>query len=466
VLAGAALINQFAVHAAEPPSIQNVRYTENYTYLGTANPAAKQVLAPWASLKYIPLNQSSNIYLTLGAELRFRYERYDENNWGEGPQDDDGYWWARALPLADLHVSENVRIFGQLISAFAYDLDVPRSPVDEDRADVLQGFADVRLRYGADGESSVTLRAGRQLLTYGSGRLMDVRYGPNVLQTFDAAKAFLESGAWRVEAFYARPTDHRPGEFDDRTDESQSIWSLYGTLDPRNTPVGLDVYYIGYENKDAVFNAVSGRELRHTLGTRLFGAARQWDWNYEAFYQFGGFDTKGMDGDISAWSVASDTGFTFERVSLRPRIALKANIISGDRNRNDPDVETFNPHFPKGKYFGELSPIGPANLIHLNPYATLQLSDRLQLSANLAFYWRESTDDGIYAFGGMDLLRANNQSNARFIGKQAELLLEYQMNRNFSATASYSIFTAGQFIKETGPHDTIHLFAMELLYRF
>jgi hypothetical protein len=37
------------------------------------------------------------------------------------------------------------------------------------------------------------------------------------------------------------------------------------------------------------------------------------------------------------------------------------------------------------------------------------------------------------------------------------LLLEYQTTRHFSAATSYSVFTAGSFIKDTGRSETIHL---------
>lgn len=446
-----------------PPPIDNVRYTEDYSYLRSADATASEPLSPWAPLKYIPLSDAGDVYWTLGMELRLRYEWYRNNNWGEGPQDGDGYLWARALPLADLHVGENVRVFGQFISAYACDLDIPISPVDEDRLDVLQAFADVRLPLNEADRSVLTLRPGRQLMTYGSGRLINIRYGPNVLQTFDAAKAFVESDAWRLDAFYARPADHRPGELDDRTDDRRSLWSIYGTLKPqRESPLGVDVYYIGYLNEDAVFAERMGRELRHTLGTRLFGEANGWDWNFELFYQFGEF----VEGDISAWSVASDTGYTFESLSVRPRLALKANVISGDRDPADPDVQTFDPLFPKGKYFGELSPIAPSNLIHVNPYVTLRPTEKLQLNGNLGFYWRQSTEDGIYAIGGMDLLRAGRASDSRYIGTQPELLLEYQASRHFSMATSYSIFTAGPFIKDTGAHETIQFVGLEGMYRF
>ena len=448
-----------------PPPIHPVRYTEDYGYLRSREPAETDALWPWSRVKYIRLNEVGDVYFTLGSEFRLRYERYEHNNWGEGPQDDDGYLWMRALPLADLHIGDYVRFFGQLISAHVYDLDVPVSPVDEDRADVLQAFGDVRLPVGQDDRSAVTLRVGRQLLTYGSGRLIDIRYGPNVLQAFDAAKAIIETSQWRLHAFYARPTDHRPGEFDDAPDERESLWSVYGTIWPPGSPLDIDLYYIGYLNDAAVFAERMGRELRHTLAARLFGEARGWDWNFELFYQFGDFDTNGADGSISAWSIASDTGYTFEKLWLRPRLALRANVISGDRDPTDADVQTFNALFPKGKYFGELSLIGPANLIHINPYTTLQLARKVQLMANVAFYWRESTNDGIYALGGMNVLRPEN-GDARYIGTQAEVHVEYQVDRHLSVAGSYSIFTAGAFIEDTGASETIHFIGTEILYRF
>ena len=149
----------------------------------------------------MPLNEDGDIYLTLGAEIRLRYERYNNNLWGEGPQDSDGYLWARFLPLADLHLGENIRVFGQLISAFAFGLDVPKSPIDENRLDVLQSFIDLRLPLAQNEQAALTLRFGRQLLSYGAGRLIDTKYGVNVLQTFDAAKAFIETERWRLDGF-------------------------------------------------------------------------------------------------------------------------------------------------------------------------------------------------------------------------------------------------------------------------
>src|SRR5262249_5881214 len=84
-------------------------------------------------------------------------------------------------------------------------------------------------------------------------------------------------------------------------------------------------------------------------------------------------------------------GYTFASLPLAPRLGFKANIISGDEDPNDPDLQTFNPMFPKRKYFGELSLLGPENLINLHSTLDLNIADGWVLSGAAQLYWREST---------------------------------------------------------------------------
>ena len=334
-----------AASPPQPPPLSTLRYIEDYAYL--RNPAA-DTGAWWEPFKYLPLTQSGEVYLTTGLEMRVRYESYTNNLWGGAPAPDDSYVWLRAMPLADLHLGSHVRVFGQFITAFAEGMQGGPSPVDEDRFDVLQGFADLQFPLRTNG--TVTLRGGRELLAYGSERLIGLRYGPNVLRAFDGLRAFFTADPWQIDAFYAHPVRTDVGVFDDTMEGHRALWSLYMT---RTLPVGqntgMDLYYIGYENDRATFNQGTGKERRHTLGARFFGQADAWEWNWEAFYQFGDF----AGGSISAWSVASDTGYTVKALPFTPRLGLKANIISGDDNPHDASLQTFNALFPKGKYFGE-----------------------------------------------------------------------------------------------------------------
>ena len=83
---------------------------------------------------------------------------------------------------ADLHYGPHVRTFLELKSGInSWRAGGPR-PIDEKRLDFQAGFLEVG---GATSWGSIQVRAGRQELEYGSGRLVDVREGPNVRLSFD-----------------------------------------------------------------------------------------------------------------------------------------------------------------------------------------------------------------------------------------------------------------------------------------
>ncbi|PKA39998.1 alginate export family protein [Rhizobium sullae] len=448
--------NQATQETISPPPLTALRYTEDYSYL---RDPSKRSGAWWEPYKYIPLDESGVSYLTFGAEVRFRTEAYWNFNWGEVPI--DNYQWYRVMPYADLHLGPNVRLFGQIIGAWAAEKETSVTGVDETGVEILQGFADLDLPLGNGAD--LTLRAGRQLLSYGSERLISTRYGPNVLRSFDAGLASVDVDTWRIDAFYGRPVRNKVENFNDRADDNRSIWSLYATrtLEDIGSASGLDLYYIGYRNEETEFNQGAGAELRHTLGSRFFGESHGWDWNLEGMFQFGRFD----DGNIHAWSIASDVGYTFEDATFSPRLGLKANIISGDRNSSNPNLQTFNALFPKGKYFGEIGLIGPANLINFQPSLTLQLNDQWTLSGAVEFYGRQSLSDGIYDNGG-GLVRSSNSSRARFIGTQVDLVLGWEPVHGFSTELAYSVFAPGKFIKDTGPSKTVHFVGFETVMKF
>ena len=129
-----------------PPPLTPLRYNEDYSYL--ADPDARSG-AWWEPLKYIPSDESKEVYLTLGGEIRLRVESYENNNWGQEPAPDDSYFWYRALTSADLHLGEHVRLFGELIGAWSEGKQPSNTPIDETDVDLLQGFADVTVLVSA-----------------------------------------------------------------------------------------------------------------------------------------------------------------------------------------------------------------------------------------------------------------------------------------------------------------------------
>jgi hypothetical protein len=123
---------------------------------------------------------------------------------------------------------------------------------------------------------------------------------------------------------------------------------------------------------------------------RVETVRHEWDYNFEAVFQWGSF---GSD-EVFAWTAASDTGYTFRGIAGKPRVALRTDLISGDNDPNDNRLGTFNALFPRGSYFGEISLIGPANLIDVHPTLELHLTTAPTFTADWDFFRRFSTDDG------------------------------------------------------------------------
>lgn len=411
-------------------------------------------------VKFIPLNRDSSSWLTLGGEARERYEYYENANWGKGAQDSDGYFLHRFMLHADTHAGENFRFFTQFKSGLESDRNGGPRPTDRDEFDVHQLFADVRVGW-AD-RRSLTLRVGRQELAFGTQRLVSVREGPNVRQSFDGARAAMRWDGLQLDAFATRPAETKPGVFDDGPNPHGKFWGLYAVTPFPVLPDGkADFYYLGLERDEAQFDQGTAREMRHTVGTRLWGRHAGWDWNFESLYQFGEFG----GGNIYAWAAASDTGFTFANAVWSPRLGLKANVTSGDRNSKDRDLQTINPLFPKGAYFSEAGLIGPLNHIDLHPSLELHPNRSLTFTVDGDFFWRESTHDGVYNSGQV-LARSGVAGGSRYVGAQTSAQVEWRLHENLTWTANYSHFFAGAFLHENPPGKDVNYFSTWITFRF
>lgn len=350
--------------APEPLPYRLNRADEDYSFLRDQTRRTDF----WDLIKFVPLNEAGSWYLSFGGEARERYEYFNHPNWGKDPQD-HGYFLQRYFLHGDLQMGEHARLFAQLQSSFENGRVGGPRPSDKDELDIHQLFLDTKFTLA--GDNSVTIRSGRQELAYGTQRIISVREGPNVRQSFDGFRIIYKDKEVQIDGFAAKPAQTNRYVFDDGSDNTKGLWGTYAVLPFPFLPEGnIDLYYIGLYRRTATFDQGKARETRHSVGARLWRTAAPFDYNFEALYQWGSFG----NGDIQAWTVASDTGYTFVSLPLRPRVGLRADIASGDENPNNAALQSFNPLFPKGAYFSEAGLIGPANLIDLNPCIDLHLT--------------------------------------------------------------------------------------------
>lgn len=419
-------------------SFRLMRYDENYGYL------ADSARSFYEGVKYIPLSQNKAVYAATGGEARYEFVAFNNEDWGADGVGHNNFLLQRYDVHLDVHLGTRIRVFTQLRSALQHGSSTGSSPVDEDRLNIQNLFVDgVIIQKEA---KTLTLRLGRQEINYGSGRLISVGEGPNARLYFTGGKLFYKSTNFMADAFVMMADSVNPGSFDNIPTRSANLWGGYATIIiPRQG--NMDLYYIGINRTNAQFEEGTAREVRQTLGFRYWKNGGGFIYNLEAAYQFGTFG----NGSISAWTASAEVGYSFEDAPLAPTINLRNDYISGDRKAGDNRLQTFNPVYPRGGYFGFSPQIGPVNLIDLHPSATLNLLPQLQFQADVVFNMRYSVNDGVYRPSGTFNL-AGSASRERYIGTAYLASLSYSINRFTTLNTGIQYFKTGAFIHNIIPN--------------
>jgi Alginate export len=442
----------FSIAGASGQSIRLMRYDEDYSNLKDS------VRTLYNTLKFLPISKNKKVYLSFGGEIREEYGGKINEDWIK----DQGFNYSflqRYSLYADLIIGERLRFFAQVNSALENGSKYGPSPVDEDQLAVQNLFAEYRIL--KDSSNKLAIRVGRQEINYGSGRLISVREGTTVRQYFTGAKLMYATPRFSLDAFVLEADEVNFGVFDNRPSHQANLWGAYSNLNIQKGG-NFDFYYLGIRRDNAEFEEGIAQEVRHTLATRYWKSGGGFIYNVEAAYQFGEFG----NGSINAWTMALEFGYTFEKNKFKPSFNLRNDYISGDQKAGDGKLQTFNPLYPKGGYFGFNPLIGPSNLIDLHPYLTLILTDKLSVQADVVFNWRYSLNDGIYHPGG-NFNTAGSLSGHRFIGTTYLLSADYKFNNNLLLSCGGQYFRVGDFIKDIVPlRDNSKFFNAQVSYKF
>ena len=430
---------------------KSLRYDEDWS--GLRDPECRTDL--FDDLKFVPLGEQA--HMSLGGEARLRYERYSNPGFGTDAPTDSGYLLQRYLFHGDIHFTPSFRLFVQFQSGVQNGRNGGPRPTDEDIAEFHQGFLDIPIVHF--GDSPLIVRIGRQELEFGSGRMMGAAEGLNIRRSFDGLRFHYSHGKWSFNSTLLRPVELNRGAFDDVPDHTQTLWGIGGT---RRTRIGgASLYYFGIDRKRLRLTSVTGRDLRHTIGSRWWGVRGRWDFNDEYFFQFGSFAHR----TLLAGAGSLDLGWSFPTRSLHPRIGLRADATTGGVGSSPKDsIHTFLPLFPNPPYSGRNALLSPANLLQISPTLRAVLG-RVALFLDSPFSWRSSTTDGIYNFADI-LVRPGNRTNARYVGAQPGGQLDIQLNRHWAANLQYSHFFGGDFLKKTPPGKDVDYFVLSTGFRF
>lgn len=440
------------VFAAELPPPRLLRWEEDYRGLAARARAGD----PVARLKHLEL--AEGLSLSFGAQARATYERRGVP-FGPRRQADDALF-TRLLLHGDLRIGEQARLFLELGSHAVAGKRAPLAPADRNRLDLQQAFLDVG---GSLGPGALALRLGRQEFAFDAQRFVTVRNGPNVRQTFDAARLDWTAPGGRLTAFAAQPVENRDlRAFDDRGDAGIRFAGLRAET-PRlaGTPLGAALYGYRYERDGARFGAVRANETRNVLGGRATWAGGGFDADLEAMLQGGRF----ADREVLAWAVGSTAGKRLASLPWAPRLGIQFDLASGDDNPRDGRLATFNPLFPRGNNFTDASYTGFSNLIHFKPNLILtpRADTRLLLAAG--WLWRHTAQDAVYAQPFVPVAGTAGNGGGRRTGSYGQLRVEVTLARGTDLVVEAVHFLAGPALTASGGRDSTYVKA-EFSFRY
>jgi hypothetical protein len=435
-----------------PPDYANRRFVENWRPC-LCVPCCEK--GDWTDrLKAMPLTRDKRLWVNVGGQVRFRYESLSGIGFGAPADDSDGWMLGRFRTHADVHFGEHVRVFVEGIYAGQWDEpELGPRPIDRNEGDLLNAFAEVM---GDMGSSKASLWVGRRELETGKQRLVSPLDWANTRRTFEGAGVTWKQGPHAIDAWYTAPVVVVFDEFDE-SDDDRTFWGV------DYTNASLDcltwgAYVMGLD-EDAV--AKRPDQDRLTIGVRLDAKIpnTRFDVDAEAAYQTGEIGT----GDISATMASITLGW---KPCLRwdTKFAIGVDYASGDDDATDADVGTFHQLFPLGhKYFGHADLIGRQNLVAGRLEASTKPTDKVTLSAAYHLFRRAEAADGVYNAGGGSLRAVPVGGNSdKAIGSEIDVMIEYKLDRHWTAFAEWAHFMPGAFLENTGASDDFDAFYIGL----
>jgi hypothetical protein len=427
------------------PSILFNRWQEDWSVL--ADPRVPR--RPFDHLKYIPLSSSEpDVYLSLGANLRERFESNDAALFGTGKNVSQSYVISRAEVHADLHVGPQLQMFVQLQSDFAPG-KTQLTPVDQDRLDLEQAF--ITLTESVD-DGTLKVRVGRQQFAFDMQRFVSVRDGPNVRQSYDAIWADYEKGLWRFITFYSQPVQTKNERIFDDSSSGNLTLSGFRVERKLTEKISLATYYARFTQADVQYLTAVGNEQRNVFDTHLTGTAGSVDWDVEGMTQSGRVGAK----NVEAWGFGSLAGYTFVDATWAPRLGVQADAASGNRDPNGHTLGTFNPLFPNGAYLALAGYTGYTNFIQVKPSLTVHPSRTLKVMFGIAPQWRQTTSDAVYAQPTVPIPNTAGQPG-KYTGTYEQLRADWAYSRAISFALEAVHFGVSDVIRRAGGHDSNYI---------
>jgi hypothetical protein len=398
--------------------------------------------------------------LTFGGEERVRYMN-EVSRQLSGLNNE--YTLLRSRVFADLWYRDRLRLYAEFLDAQSFNEELPPLTIDEDRADMLNFFFDVKV--GEVRDRPVYFRGGRQELLYGSQRLISPPDWANTRRTFNGVKLFRAGEKLDADLFWVQPVIPDPSNFDS-VDNDQNFAGAWFTYKPRRGTT-LDLYYLFLDQARHVAQGrggVPGAFNVSTVGARYAGDYEQVLWDFEGMYQFGDWSNQ----TISAGAYTTSVGYQFAKAPMNPQFWVAYDWAAGDHNPGRTGTHgTFNQLFPFGHYYlGYLDLVGRQNISDFNMQFVFFPAKWVTGLVQYHNFRLDSSKDALFNAFGAPIRRDPTGRAGGDVGEEIDFYVNFHLTQNQDVLVGYSKLFAGEFIKRTGSPLSPELFYFQYSFRW
>lgn len=379
-------------------------------------------------------------------------------------------WWSAYVEGRSSLVSGDKRFAYPNVPAVAGTVRKQGDGPEADGIDLQQAYVTL----GNHKEFPLSLKVGRQELSYGDERLVGAFGWNNIGRVFDAVKVRWQNEWFAADIYSSRPVIPQDGRFNVSNDHDY-FSGLYATTSklPNNS---VDLYFLA-RNSDRhaaadasspQFPQPSARDI-YTLGGRIKSQAGQlhgFDYLIEGAYQFGDYSdprlvVRGTSPrlDHRAFMTVAQAGYTFADIWAAPRLGLEFDYASGDSNPTNHTHGTFENLFPTNhKFYGSMDLVSLQNLQDAGLNLTLKPSPRLSIALIGNALWLADTHDSFYTVagaprGGLTKTPGNgygiNPGYGSFLGTEFTAIAGLAVSRSLQLEVGYGHFFADKYIQQT-----------------
>ncbi len=368
--------------------------------------------------------------VNVGFEERLRYEYKSDFDFNDRLKGNGSLFYNRLRINSTFSLKDEYELFLEGLDAKVGNYQIKKTAQADD-FDLHQAYIQIKHLMGSD----IVLKAGRQELNYGKGRLIAAPTWSNRVNSFDAAVFRYANDSFYGDVFigynvkyYAHQANHINGE-----EMVNGIYLGY----KQDKRFLLESYFLSLidNNKKA-----TGHIKRFTVGLRSQASfLKDYAYDFEFPFQFGEDGAK----DIRAYALHLDVSRNFD-IALKPKLTLEFNLASGDHSASDSKNTTFIPLYQSthGPY-GIIDFFRWQNMREAAVMLTLSPLKKLQVTPEMHFFWLDDVRDSWYNSSGTKLRTGTKGNESSFAGTEASIVAKYDLYKYMQIEFGYAHFFTG-----------------------